>query len=300
LTTSQVKAEMERLVTSKLSWVVEELEPNRFKTVFSSKGEMKWMIEWGTLETKDGMAKLKVEELGSGSKAKHVMEKVWVQMTRLPSELRDFLNLWAIGTILGVTKEVDMIFTRHYKRPRMQILRLDPALIPTSVDVVIGESVFELHFKVEAEGMEEDPKPLEMEDDCDDFGKRADDDVGNEEQCDYMQEDSDKHTGNKEGARLDDTKQKGVSGSHKNVQSVSVLTAQDNELDGALTPLGSLEDGLDEEDFDLQFEEEMQDFHVEDNLGEMLASPTARGQQEMAAIPEGAPLRVQARGERLR
>jgi hypothetical protein len=235
-----------------------------------------------------------------GSKAKLVMEKVWVQMTRLPSELRDFLTLWAIGTILGVMKEVDMIFTHHYKRSRMQILVLDPALIPTSVDVVIGESVFELHFKVEAEGMEEDPKPLEMEDDCDDFGKRADDDVGNEEQCDYMQKDGDKHTGNKEGARLDDTKQKGVSGSHKNVQSVSVLTAQDNELDGALTPLGSLEDGLDEEDFDLQFEEEMQDFHVEDNLGEMLASPTARGQQEMAAIPEGAPLRVQARGERLR
>jgi hypothetical protein len=222
LTASQVKVEMERLVTSKLSWVVEELEPNRFKTVFPSKGEMQWMIEWGTLETKDGMAKLKVEELGSGSKAKHVMEKVWVQMTRLPSELRDFLTLWAIGTILGVTKEVDMIFTRHYKRSRMQILQLDPALIPTSVDVVIGESVFELHFKVEAEGMKEDPKPLEMEDDCDDFDKRADDDVGDEEQRDYMQEDGDKHTGNKEGARLDDTKQKGVSGSHKNVQSECV------------------------------------------------------------------------------
>jgi hypothetical protein len=61
-----VKAEMERLVTSKFSWVVEELEPNRFKTVFPSNGEMHQMIEWGTLETKDSMAKLKVEELGFG------------------------------------------------------------------------------------------------------------------------------------------------------------------------------------------------------------------------------------------
>jgi hypothetical protein len=39
-----------------------------------------------------------------------------VQMTRLPSELRDFLTIWAMGTILGVTKDVDMSFTRQYNR----------------------------------------------------------------------------------------------------------------------------------------------------------------------------------------
>jgi hypothetical protein len=40
LTAAQVKMEMERLVPAKMTWVVEEIERNKFKTVFASKGEM--------------------------------------------------------------------------------------------------------------------------------------------------------------------------------------------------------------------------------------------------------------------
>lgn len=61
---------------------------------------------------KDRKAAKIIEEIDGGSTVKQVMRKVWVQMSRLPSELRDFLTIWAVGTILGVTKDVDMIFTR--------------------------------------------------------------------------------------------------------------------------------------------------------------------------------------------
>jgi hypothetical protein len=54
----------------------------------------------------------------------------------------------------------------------MQVLVLDPALIPTSVDVVIGDNVYELNFRVEPEEMQEMPKPLEMVDDNDEFHKK--------------------------------------------------------------------------------------------------------------------------------
>jgi hypothetical protein len=47
------------------------------------------------------------------------------------------------------------------------VLVLDPALIPTSVDVVIGDNVYELHFKVEPEEMQDSPRLLEMDDDND-------------------------------------------------------------------------------------------------------------------------------------
>jgi hypothetical protein len=116
MTASQVRAEMERLVPAKMSWVVEEIEHNQFKTVFPSQGEMKRMIEWGLVHTKNRKATFIIEELGGDSHVKQVMRKVWVQMTRLPSELRDFLTIWAMGTILGVTKDVDMSFTRQYNR----------------------------------------------------------------------------------------------------------------------------------------------------------------------------------------
>jgi hypothetical protein len=63
----QVKLELERLVPAKVSWVVEEIEKNMFKTIFLSKGEMLQMIEWGELQTKDRKAKLVIEELRGGS-----------------------------------------------------------------------------------------------------------------------------------------------------------------------------------------------------------------------------------------
>jgi hypothetical protein len=72
-------------------------------------------------------------------------------------------ELGAIGMILGVTKDVDMKFMLQYERARFQVLVLDPSLIPHSIDVVIGEYIYELHFKVEQEEMV-NPMPIDMDD----------------------------------------------------------------------------------------------------------------------------------------
>jgi hypothetical protein len=131
---------------------VEELTPNTFKTAFSSKGELQRMIEWETMQSKDRKAIMLIEEGAGGSFYKQALKQVWVQMTGLPEELRDYPIIWAIGTILGVTKEVDMKFTRIMDIPRFQVLVIDPDLIAESVDVVIGDFIYELHFKVELGG----------------------------------------------------------------------------------------------------------------------------------------------------
>jgi hypothetical protein len=182
----QVKMEMERLLPAKMSWEVEEIEKNTFETVFPSKGEMSCMIEWGELQTKDRKAKLVIEEFGGGSSVKQAMRKVWVQTARLPSELRDYLTIWAIDTILGVTKDVDTNFTRQYNHPRMQVLVLDSTLIPTLVDAVISDNVYELHFRVEPEGMQDSPQLLDMEDDTDDFDRKEEDGGGMDDEPDFM------------------------------------------------------------------------------------------------------------------
>jgi hypothetical protein len=143
----------------------------------------------GRAANKNRKAKLLIDELGGGGNIKQVMKKVWMQMGNLPSELRDYLTIWAVRTILGVTKDVDMIFTRQFIRPRPQVLVLDPALIPTSVNVVIGDNVYELHFRVELEEMHELPKPLDMEDVSDEFDKNNEEGAGGGEQGDLMQED---------------------------------------------------------------------------------------------------------------
>jgi hypothetical protein len=85
-------------------------------------------------------------------------------MTGLPGELREFLTIWAIGTILGVTKDVDMKSMREYERARFQVMALDPSLILHSIDVVIGEYIYELPFRVEHKEMVS-LVPIDMDDD---------------------------------------------------------------------------------------------------------------------------------------
>jgi hypothetical protein len=104
------------------------------------------MVEWGMVQTKDKLAKMVIEEGNGGSHFKQALCNVWVQMTGLPGELREYLTIWGIGTIIGVTKDVDMKFTCEFDRARFQVLVLDPSLIPHSIDVVIGEYIHELHF----------------------------------------------------------------------------------------------------------------------------------------------------------
>jgi hypothetical protein len=187
LSSTQVQAEMQRLVPAQSTWVIEELGKNRFKTFFLMKSE-KNRIEWGVVQTKDRKAKLQIKEVNGCNINKQSMRKVWVQVTKLPGELRDYLTIWAIGTILGVTKDVDMVFTRKFNRARLQVLVLDPALILTSCDVVIGYDIYELLFKVEPEEMSDQPVLLDMDDGFDDMGHMESEE--DEAWHDLLQEDS--------------------------------------------------------------------------------------------------------------
>jgi len=44
---------------------------------------------------------------------------------------------------------VDTKFSKKFGRSRMKVVVLDPSLIPDLVDVVIGDFVYELQFRVE-------------------------------------------------------------------------------------------------------------------------------------------------------
>jgi hypothetical protein len=60
--------------------------------------------------------------------------------------MKQFLLIWVVGSILGVTKAVDMKFTNKFDVCRLQVLVLDPSIIPQYVDVVIGDFLYELQF----------------------------------------------------------------------------------------------------------------------------------------------------------
>jgi hypothetical protein len=75
---------------------------------------------------------------------------------------------------------------------------LDPALILISCDVVIGEDIYELQFKVEPEEMVDNPSLLDMDDDSDDLGSKEGE--GDDGQQEIMQEDREQLNGGSGGS----------------------------------------------------------------------------------------------------
>jgi hypothetical protein len=70
-------------------------------------------------------------------------------VTNLPTILREYVILWALGTLFGVTQEVDMVTTRASSFGRFAVAVLEPEAIPTKLDVIIGNRYFQLTFEVE-------------------------------------------------------------------------------------------------------------------------------------------------------
>jgi hypothetical protein len=98
------------------------------------------------------------------SKVVKVLPKIWVQFIGLPKELCDFFIIWVVGSILGITKDVDIVFIRKHDICQMHVLVLNPNLIPQLVDVVIGECMYTLQFRVEECASEDEPEHMEMDD----------------------------------------------------------------------------------------------------------------------------------------
>jgi hypothetical protein len=105
-------------------------------------------MNFGRADLKDGMF-LKFEEFEEEEYFGHELPLMWMRVLNLPKVLRSFEVIWAIGTMFGETQRVDMITTRKNKFGRFQIAVLNPSVVPTKMDVVIGAQFFELQFEIE-------------------------------------------------------------------------------------------------------------------------------------------------------
>jgi hypothetical protein len=100
-------------------------------------------------EIKEGVT-LKFEEFKEdGEYFGHALPVVWMRATNLPRILREYVILWALGTLFGVTQDVDMVTTRANNFGRFAVAMIEPKAISTKLDVIIGNRYFQLTFEVE-------------------------------------------------------------------------------------------------------------------------------------------------------
>ena len=150
-----------------MNWEVKALGENTFTTNFPSTDELERMVRVGTVVAKCTVAKMDFETKSNPNVFKYEIPKVWVQFRGLPDDLLEFPIVWAVGSILGVTRKVDMKFVKAHEMGRIQVAVLDPGLVPDLVDIVIGDFVYELQFRVENSDSESSPRPIDMDLDFD-------------------------------------------------------------------------------------------------------------------------------------
>ena len=161
-TADQLAVELDKLLPGN-SWVIEEKGNDAFFTNFPSSEVLNHMVNWGPMDTKTVNGKIWFEKGAKNDVFKYEIDKVWMQFRGLPKELWEFPIIWAIGSILGVSRAVDMKFTKKYGRARMKVAVLNPDLIPNLVDVVIGDFVYELQFRVEKDMSDGEPQVIDMD-----------------------------------------------------------------------------------------------------------------------------------------
>ena len=162
LTVDQLAVELDKLLPGN-SWVIEEKGNDAFTTNFPSAEVLNHMVNWGPMDTKTVKGKIRFEKGAENDVFKYEIDKVWVQFRGLPKELREFPIIWTIGSIIGVSRAVDTKFTKKYGRARMKVAVLDPHLILDLVDVVIGDFVYELQFRVEKDMSDGEPQVIDMD-----------------------------------------------------------------------------------------------------------------------------------------
>lgn len=148
LSVVEVTAELKCLILGTRDWKVQMVQSNVFRTTFPSTTELQRLVEWGTIHSKKKGVLFHFEEKQSEKPCK-VVNNYWVQVAGIPLVYRTFPTIWAVGSLLGASLDVDMKHTKQFEVGRVQVMILDANLIPSTVEVVIGEEVYLLSFRVE-------------------------------------------------------------------------------------------------------------------------------------------------------
>jgi hypothetical protein len=148
VTAELVKSELSRLILVKWNWSVQK-HADGFLVPFPCRVELQRMIAMKYVHTLGGEGILVIHEVNQKIEPISYLQKAWVNVYGVPFEIRSFLPLWAVGSILGATQKVDMRYTRKMGVVRILVAVTDVNHIPESAEIVVGEGLYEIFFKVD-------------------------------------------------------------------------------------------------------------------------------------------------------
>jgi hypothetical protein len=114
--------EFEWLVPGDHQWDITPVGHDAFRLVFPTKADLGRMKRLKPVGVQGTTITMHFEDWTSRRLDKWGIYDIWIRVFGCPDTLcRDFLGLFAVGSLVGKTKEVDMKFTREHGIARMRI-----------------------------------------------------------------------------------------------------------------------------------------------------------------------------------
>jgi hypothetical protein len=150
LTAQEIIKELEWIVPGEHQW---DLRPvgDAYRVVFPSKADLIRLRKIQKIPIEDTKMFLLFQEWSAADLDLFELTETWVRVSGCPYKLRcDYLALFAVGSLIGKTQEVDMAFTRQHSVARMRVLVTDLKFIPNGiVDHVYDGVGYGIVFKIE-------------------------------------------------------------------------------------------------------------------------------------------------------
>jgi hypothetical protein len=136
----EIRRQLERLFPGKWTWELKAHEGNAYLAKFPSKVELQRAVAFGGADIGGEGVPAGVRlrfEVWQEKEVDVLLPKVWIRVFGLRRELYEFLDLWAIRSMLGSTQTVDMKTTRKGNFGRVQVAVLNPSLIQNSLMLLL-------------------------------------------------------------------------------------------------------------------------------------------------------------------
>ncbi|KAF6996945.1 hypothetical protein CFC21_013219 [Triticum aestivum] len=129
VTAAVVEAEIAKIASVQTSWKWEAVPhgDDAFLVAFPSM-EVLRRVSAFEFKVKSHNVMIAISEWKSKNDVKpayNPLKPVWVHVTGVPPPLRHFLGLWAVGSVIGATQDVDLICLRRRGIVRIQVAVLN-------------------------------------------------------------------------------------------------------------------------------------------------------------------------------
>jgi hypothetical protein len=103
-------SELARILPVQWEWSAQPHGPKSYVVPFPSKAELDRMVAIRAFTTRNRGGTLIFKEFDADVQPIKVLDQVWVTVTNVPKALRAYLPLWAVGSCIGNTQKVDMVY----------------------------------------------------------------------------------------------------------------------------------------------------------------------------------------------